>query len=142
MNLVCRLAGHSPSPLSRYNGGFHFGACERCGVQMMRSSGLPWQPPPRGHRIVWKSGRHEHSMAPDFADYLPVLAGTRLPARRNPFLSWCRDMVPARRAHARANAGAMSCVERDDEYRHPRLVLVVTLFAAAFSLVTDLISPR
>lgn len=140
MNLLCRLAGHNPGPLNRYNGGFHFGACERCGVQLMRSSGLPWQPPPPGHRIVWKSGRHEHSVAPDFADFLPVLAGTRLPARRNPFLSWCRDMVPARRARARA--GAMPCVERDDEYRHPRLVLAVTLFAAAFSLLTDLISPR
>ena len=140
MNLLCRLSGHRPSPLSRYNGGFHFGTCDRCGVQLIRSSGLPWQLPPRGHRIVWKKGRHEHSVAPDFSDFLPVLAGTRLPARRNPFLSWCRDMVPTRRV--RAPAGAAACAEQEEEYRHPRLVLAVTLFAAFFSLVSDLISPR
>jgi hypothetical protein len=139
---LCNVVGHRPGLLQIYNGGFYFGRCDRCDVPLMRTSDPRWRPAPAGHRIVWKPGRHQHSIEPNLNHFLPVaLDCPTLPARRSPFLSWCRDLVgkPVRsRPHATAHIGA----EPDWNHRHPRLALAATLVAAGISLVVNLLAPR
>lgn len=72
MSLMCLLRGHRAAPQETYNGGYWFSRCERCAGDMLRS-GKVWRRVPQGRRVVWKSGRAWHSVAPDFGAHLPVL---------------------------------------------------------------------
>jgi hypothetical protein len=92
MSLMCLLRGHRAAPQETYNCGYWFSRCERCARDMVRS-GKSWQPVPRGHRVVWKSGPAWHSLAPDFGAHLPVLhRDSHLPAHP-PRGFWNRALV-------------------------------------------------
>ena len=62
MSVRCTIVGHKPAPRRIYNSGFYFSACARCGGGLVRAPHGIWQTAPAGHRIVWKPGRHCHSI--------------------------------------------------------------------------------
>jgi hypothetical protein len=106
----------------------------------MIRSGAAWQLVPSGHRVVWRSGRHQHSVEPSFAGALPVLhREANLPAVRPPFASWSRDMVRVRRPAA--SAAAVAAIEKE-EIHYPRLLVCAALVAAGLQLIFSLSSGR
>ena len=72
MSLLCFIQGHAASTEEVWNRGYSFSKCRRCQCDMIRSDG-EWETVPRGHRVVWKQGRHSHSRPAGFARNLPVL---------------------------------------------------------------------
>jgi hypothetical protein len=147
MSMLCALGGHEAGAGEVYNGGYYFGRCRRCGTDMIRC-GAAWQIVPDGHRVVWKQGRHQHSMEPDLTGVLPVLhRDANLPAVRSPFFSWSRDMVQARstrrerRHRASAAAAAVLPAERE-EAQYPRLLVFAALVGAGLQLIFSLGSAR
>ena len=123
MSLLCALGGHEAGSGEVYNGGYYFARCRRCERDMIRS-GAAWQMVPSGHRVVWRSGRHQHSVEPSFAGVLPVLhRESNLPAVRPPFASWSRAMV---RLHKSARpAEASTAALRSFKRRRTRNELVM-----------------
>jgi hypothetical protein len=73
MNLLCRGIGHRGLERETYNGGYFFARCSRCSGDFVRD-GRKWKAVPPGHRVVWKAGRHSHSLQPDYAHALPIVA--------------------------------------------------------------------
>ena len=138
MSLLCAMGGHEAGAGEVYNGGYYFARCRRCERDMIRS-GAAWQMVPDGHRVVWRSGRHRHSIDPSFAGVLPVLhREANLPAVRPPFASWSRDMVRLRRS---APAAAAAVVERE-EPQYPGLLVLAALIGAGLQLIFSLGSGR
>ena len=72
MSMLCFFQGHSPSDDQVWNRGYSFSRCRRCRCDLIRSD-AEWQTVPRGHRVVWKEGRHEHSRPAAYVRNLPVL---------------------------------------------------------------------
>jgi hypothetical protein len=143
MSLLCALGGHEAGPDEVYNGGYYFARCRRCRCDMIRC-GAAWERVPGGHRVVWRSGRHQHSLEPDLSGVLPVLhREANLPAVRPPFASWSRDLVRLRRGapKARAAAAAALPVERE-EPQYPRLLVLAALVGAGLQLIFSLGSGR
>ena len=146
MSLLCALGGHEAGSGEVYNGGYYFARCRRCERDMIRC-GAAWQMVPSGHRVVWRSGRHQHSVEPDLARVLPVLhRDANLPAVRPPFASWSRDMVRLKRrsgagAAAATAAAAEAAVERE-EFQYPRLLVFAALVGAGLQLIFSLGSAR
>jgi hypothetical protein len=140
MMLICVLAGHEAAGQSVYNSGFHFGRCRRCRRPLVRA-GPDWRPVPKGHRIVWKSGRHSHSLEPDYADVLPVLhREANLPAVRAPFASWCRELARLRRER-RAEPdplAAAAAAEARADAQYPTLLVLAALVGAGCQLLFGL----
>jgi hypothetical protein len=144
MSLLCALGGHEAGAGEVYNGGYYFSRCRRCERDMIRCGGA-WQMVPSGHRVVWSSGRRQHSLEPDLAGVLPVLhRDANLPAVRPPFASWSRDMIrlgrPARRSRVAA-AAAEAVLERE-EPQYPRLLVLAALVGAGLQLIFSLGSGR
>jgi hypothetical protein len=140
MSLLCALGGHEAGSGEVYNGGYYFARCRRCELDMIRS-GAAWQMVPSGHRVVWRSGRGQHSVEPDLAAVLPVLhRDSNLPAVRPPFASWSRDMVRLRPSARRA-AAAEAAVEREEPH-YPRLLVLAALVGAGLQLIFSLGSGR
>jgi hypothetical protein len=138
MSLLCALGGHEAGPDEVYNGGYYFARCRRCERDMIRS-GPAWQMVPSGHRVVWRSGRRQHSVEPSFAGVLPVLhRDSNLPAVRPPFASWSRDMVRLRHPAA---AEAPAAIEKE-EPQYPRLLVIAALVGAGLQLLFSLGSSR
>lgn len=54
MNLICRLGRHLPAALPRWNDGFYFATCARCGCNLVRTAFEPWHVP-KGFRVVWSN---------------------------------------------------------------------------------------
>jgi hypothetical protein len=82
MSILCRLGWHEADGGEVYNSGYYFSSCVRCRGDMIRFGGA-WQSVPAGHRVVWRTGRSNHSTKSDHGRFLPVLvADTRLPALR------------------------------------------------------------
>ncbi|HEY0411996.1 MAG TPA: hypothetical protein VGD66_02495 [Allosphingosinicella sp.] len=124
MSILCALGGHEAGAGEVYNCGYWFSRCRRCGRDMIRAGGT-WEIVPRGHRVVWRTGRGHHSIPTDFAHALPVLhPAANLPMVRPRFASWSRQMVASRQA-APAPAGAAEAVEaaEAEPYYPPLLVL-------------------
>jgi hypothetical protein len=144
MNPICVLAGHQAPRDPVYNSGFHFGGCRRCGRALVRA-GPDWRPVPKGHRIVWKSGRHSHSLEPDYADVLPILhREANLPAVRAPFASWCRELVRLRRQRRAGRdplVAAAAAAEARADAQYPALLVLAALVGAGFQLLFGL-GPR
>jgi hypothetical protein len=143
MSLLCALGGHEAGPGEVYNGGYYFARCRRCRRDMIRC-GAAWQMVPSGHRVVWRSGRCQHSLEPDLSAVLPVLhREANLPAVRPPFASWSRDMVRLRRRGSAASeaAAAAVAVERE-EPQYPRLLVLAALVGAGLQLILSLGSGR
>jgi hypothetical protein len=142
MSLLCALGGHEAGPDEVYNGGYYFSRCRRCERDMIRS-GAAWQMVPSGHRVVWRSGRRQHSVEPSFAGVLPVLhREANLPAVRPPFASWSRDMVRLRRPPAAAAAASAAAVLEKEEPQYPRLLIIAALVGAGLQLIFSLGSER
>ncbi len=143
MSLLCALGGHEAGPDEVYNGGYYFARCRRCRCDMIRC-GAAWRMVPSGHRVVWRSGRHQHSLEPDLSGALPVLhREANLPAVKPPFASWSRDIVGLRRRSARAapETAAAAAVERE-EPQYPALLVLAALVGAGLQLIFSLGSGR
>lgn len=52
MSLLCSLGRHQPGPLPRWNDGFYFTTCQRCGRDLVRTAFERWHLPD-GYRVVW-----------------------------------------------------------------------------------------
>jgi len=142
MSLLCALGGHEAGAGEIYNGGYYFSRCRRCERDMIRS-GAAWQMVPSGHRVVWRAGRHQHSVEPSFAGVLPVLhREANLPAVRPPFASWSRDIVRLRRPHAATAAASAAAVLEKEEPQYPRLLVFAALVGAGLQLIFSLGSGR
>jgi hypothetical protein len=142
MSLLCALGGHEAGPGEVYNGGYYFSRCRRCRRDMIRC-GAAWQMVPGGHRVVWRSGRHQHSMEPDLAGVLPVLhRDSNLPAVRPPFASWSRDMVRLRRRPRKPSASAAALAVEREEPQYPQLLVLAALVGAGLQLLFSLGSGR
>lgn len=140
MSLLCALGGHEAGDGEVYNGGYYFARCRRCERDMIRS-GASWQMVPIGHRVVWRSGRHRHSVEPSFAGVLPVLhREANLPAVRPPFASWSRDMVRLR--HPAPPAASAAALLEEEEPHYPRLLVLAALVGAGLQLIFSLGSGR
>jgi hypothetical protein len=139
MSLLCALGGHEAGDGEIYNGGYYFARCRRCRSDMIRS-GAAWRMVPSGHRVVWRSGRHQHSVEPSFAGVLPVLhREANLPAVRPPFASWSRDIVRLRRAPRAATAAASAAaVLEKEEPNYPTLLVIAALVGAGLQLIFSL----
>jgi hypothetical protein len=72
MSILCFIQGHSPSEERIWNRGYSFSKCRRCSCDMIRSD-CDWTVVPRGHRVVWKNGLHEHSRPAGYVRNLPIL---------------------------------------------------------------------
>ena len=139
MSLLCALGGHEAGAGEVYNGGYYFARCRRCQRDMIRSGGA-WQMVPSGHRVVWRSGRGQHSLEPDLSGVLPVLhREANLPAVRPPFASWSRDMVRLRHP---ASAAATAPEAEREELHYPRLLVLAALVGAGLQLLFSLGSGR
>jgi hypothetical protein len=73
MSLLCTIGGHEAGRKQVYNAGFHFGRCRRCRRDIIRV-GTFWQSVPRGHVVVWKQGRHRHSITAYYRAHLPIIS--------------------------------------------------------------------
>lgn len=142
MSLLCALGGHEAGAGEVYNGGYYFARCRRCRCDMIRC-GAAWQVVPSGHRVVWRAGRHQHSLEPDLSAVLPVLhRQANLPAVRPPFASWSRAMVRLRRPPAAAAAASAAAVHEREEPQYPRLLVLAALVGAGLQLIFSLGSGR
>jgi hypothetical protein len=74
MSLLCALGGHEAGPGEVCNGGYYFARCRRCRRDMIRC-GAAWRMVPDGHRVVWRSGRCQHSLEPDLSSPSPAFRG-------------------------------------------------------------------
>lgn len=52
--LLCRFERHMPAPFPRWNDGYYFSKCLRCGEDLVRVAGERWQRP-HGFRVVWSA---------------------------------------------------------------------------------------
>jgi hypothetical protein len=142
MSMLCALGGHEAGAGEVYNGGYYFARCRRCQRDMIRC-GAAWQMVPSGHRVVWRKGRHHHSLEPDLSGVLPVLhREANLPAVRPPFASWSRDMVRLRRPPAATAAASAAAVIEAEEPQYPRLLVLAALVGAGLQLIFSLGSAR
>lgn len=142
MSLLCALGGHEAGDEEVYNGGYYFARCRRCERDMIRS-GASWQMVPSGHRVVWRRGRHRHSVEPSYAGVLPVLhRAANLPAVRPPFASWSRDIVRLRQCPAATAAASAAAVLEKEEPQYPRLLIVAALVGAGLQLIFSIGSAR
>src|SRR5688572_27277337 len=133
MTLLCAMGGHEAGPGEVYNGGYYFAHCRRCRRDMIRC-GPAWQMVPSGHRVVWRSGRGQHSLEPDLSGALPVLhREANLPTVRPRFASWSRDLVRLRRSAPPAAAAAVPAVEREEPH-YPALLVLAALVGAGLQL--------
>jgi len=139
MSILCTVGGHEADRDEVYNSGYWFSRCRRCRRDMIRTGGS-WDVIPRGHRVVWRSGRGSHSLATDFAHVLPVLhPAANLPMVRPRFASWSRQLAPSSppaRLPAEATGEAKEAAGAQ-EPPYP-LLMVAALVAGALQLVFGL----
>jgi hypothetical protein len=53
MDIFCKLGKHSAEPSDRWNDGYYFTRCARCGIDLIKRSS-DWRAVPRGYRVVWR----------------------------------------------------------------------------------------
>lgn len=142
--LGCALAGHRAGDDAVYNSGYYFCACRRCGAPLIRGARDDWHPVPPGHRVVWKSGRHCHSLAADYDGLLPIVSPElHLPATPSPFVSWCREMVARTyRSRRRATVAAAAAEADEGDYRYPGLLVAAVLVGAGLRLLLGFAAER
>lgn len=54
MSVLCLLGWHRPRQMPRWNDGFYFSSCQRCGRDLVRTAFEDWHVP-RGQQVVWSS---------------------------------------------------------------------------------------
>jgi hypothetical protein len=139
MSILCALGGHEAADKEVYNSGYYFGACRRCGADMIRS-GPSWNEVPSGHKVVWKGGCHNHSLEPDYGPVLPTVhRDANLPAVKSPFSAWGRQLVQvAIPGLARTNGGSARAAVADEEMQerpYPYLLVFAAVVGAGLQLV-------
>ena len=75
LNPLCNMGWHRVSADVRWNSGYYFSRCERCGRDLVRTIYGRWHVP-RGYRVVWQKA------AP--AGPLPSSLDRRAPGRQRP----------------------------------------------------------
>lgn len=137
MSLLCMFQGHAPSDEQIWNRGYSFSRCRRCRCDMIRSD-AEWIVVPRGHRVVWKSGLHEHSRPAGYARNLPILYRDSIrggvPA---PWLGgWLRQVraLAERGTPASASPAAAIALENPDREASPFPYLVALAAIAGAGL--------
>ena len=128
MRFLCALGGHEASDDTTYNSGYYFSACRRCGTDMVRS-GATWRQIPEGHKVVWKSGRHAHSVEPDYAPVLPVVHESAAPRAGEKPGRRSRKIVPVRVEGLRRTNAAVAAPPETQDY--PALLALAALVGAA-----------
>lgn len=53
MAILCRLGRHRAIPSDRWNDGYFFSRCGRCGCDLVRRRDK-WRAVPKGYRVVWR----------------------------------------------------------------------------------------
>lgn len=145
-SLLCALGGHEAASAEIYNGGYYFSSCRRCRRDMIRS-GAAWRDVPRGHKVVWKDGRHSHSVEPDYGPVLPAVhRDANLPAVRTPFASWGRQLVQvALPGLRRTNGGgtrAAVAEEETEERGYPLLLVFAAIVGAGLHFAMSIRAER
>ncbi|TFI56536.1 hypothetical protein E2493_19540 [Sphingomonas parva] len=136
MRFLCALGGHEASDETTYNSGYYFSACRRCGTDMVRS-GATWREIPEGHKVVWKAGRHAHSVEPDYGPVLPTVhesaaaAAPETPRRRR-----SRKLVPVPSEGLRRTNAAVATPADTQDY--PVLLALAALVGAALHFALGL----
>jgi hypothetical protein len=54
MRILCLVGFHKPRAGARWNAGYGFSSCRRCGCDLVRPVNGLWRAP-RGYRVVWRS---------------------------------------------------------------------------------------
>jgi hypothetical protein len=54
MPLTCELGWHRADPLARWNDGYYFSKCTRCGRDLVRTAYQRWHVP-KGYKVVWQA---------------------------------------------------------------------------------------
>lgn len=54
MSVFCGVGLHKAAERPVWNNGFYFGACARCGCDLVRGAQGRWRAVPRGFRVVWR----------------------------------------------------------------------------------------
>jgi len=133
--LLCGLGGHEASDKATYNSGYYFSACRRCGTDMVRC-GASWREVPDGHKVVWKSGRHAHSVEPDYGSVLPVVHTGAAPPIVTPTVGRRIRQVPVAVAAARRTNTAVAPSGELNDY--PVLIALAAMVGAALQLALGL----
>ena len=135
MNLRCAIGGHAARPRPVYNSGYYFSACQRCGRHLLRSARGDWDTAPAGHRIVWKPGRHSHSLEADYAGLLPAAGpDAALPAARRPRRTG-RALVRIRPRRLAGVGASAAAAEESWDYPYPRLLLTAVIVGAGLKML-------
>lgn len=77
--LLCRMGRHKPEPVARWNDGYYFSRCRRCGADLVRTVYGRWEPP-KGFRVVWRSSRPEGALGADLIEAVEIGAESPAPA--------------------------------------------------------------
>lgn len=138
MSLLCFIQGHAPSDEQVWNRGYSFSRCRRCRCDMIRSDG-GWDMVPRGHRVVWKSGAHEHSRPAGYVRNLPMLCRDVRGGVPAPWLGgWYRQVLALAGGGAAgrlcAPAAARDEAERDPA-QFPYLLALAAIAGAGLQLL-------
>lgn len=86
--LACSLGWHAPDPLARWNDGYYFTRCRRCGTDLVRTAFSKWHEP-HGYRVVWQ--RHPPPDAVTAA-LVAEAAGEEAPAEELPIEAVLRQL--------------------------------------------------
>src|SRR5438309_1306917 len=73
MNLLCSLGRHTPRAAPRWNDGYYFATCRRCGRDIVRTAYEGWHVP-RGYRVVWAPAPPEDRPAVSLTPAAPAPA--------------------------------------------------------------------
>jgi hypothetical protein len=75
MPFLCELGWHRADPLARWNHGYYFSKCGRCGRDLVRTAFAGWQVP-HGFKVVWQAkppaGTEDVQLLPEEADASPA----------------------------------------------------------------------
>jgi hypothetical protein len=129
MSMLCFVQGHSPAPEQVWNRGFSFSKCRRCRCDLIRSD-ADWDVVPRGHRVVWKGGRHEHSRRAGYIRNLPILYRDVRGGVPAPWFGGWYQHVLALAGGGQAQGLAAPALALDDPERDPKQYPYLLAFAA------------
>lgn len=90
ISLRCALGWHAPEQTPRWNDGYYFARCRRCGCDLVRTSFGQWHVP-RGYRVVWSAVRPEGAATAALEPAPPAEAQDR-PAGELPIQEVLRHM--------------------------------------------------
>lgn len=112
MSLLCKLGRHRALPVARWNQGYYFSRCSRCGTDLVRATYGGWFVP-KGYRVVWKVRPPEPESPAELIEAPPA------PARR----SWRTWLQPRRSsetlpAKLRASAAPSAPLAIEEVLRH------------------------